>query len=339
MGGAEMGTWWEYEKLCAHRAVSDFRKQSLPRIAWKLGTVVTGAVVTALLKAWEGQRLQIDLGAIVAGLGTAVVLAGALAVVHLARASRSIYTEQQERLKDLEPSKGEGARLRNLSRIADQLRERLKLGAPLSSNEDPHVRSKLQEIESASSEFAHRSELQEALRKFHDAASTMLGYRSYKERGGIREFSSREAEQETTIALEQSFSNLWRVVQEFLDFDDVALTSSGLSWKLVPTTRDGRAVPCLRVWPTGELPQPLNLIVTSSCQLGSIELIPDPSRPDEKSDDVRFHVSPSQGKRLRLRLVYPKLEQPAYINIFLQPKKSAPVQEVEVKRELNDLGR
>lgn len=255
----------------------------------------------------------------------------------LRMAANEQHAEQgQETLKQ-----SEGARLRELRRIADQLKERLiDRGTPLTRDEDPHIRSKLQKIGSAADNFEHRGECQEALRGFYHAANTMLRYKSYKQPGGIQEFSSREEERDTRIALEQSFLNLWRAIEEFSNFDDVALTSNGLSWEIADHTEiEGKAEARLRVWPTGELPQPLNLFVTCKCQLESVsgtEVIPNPSRPDEKSKTANFHIFPSQGKRFRLRLVSPKLVGPAYINMFLRSKGNATIDIAEVKRELAD---
>ena len=117
-------------------------------------------------------------------------------------------------------------------------------------------------------------------------------------------------------------------------------TSAGLDWKITGATEvGGKAVAILRVSPTSELPQPLELHITC---LGGIEAVvgtsfyPDKVRVAESDPSAQFEIPhhPSGQKDVFVTLRSPKLHPPSVLTIQLRSVGNAEIRVLTVKRSL-----
>jgi hypothetical protein len=120
--------------------------------------------------------------------------------------------------------------------------------------------------------------------------------------------------------------------------------STGLNWKISSRTEiQGKAVASLRITPTSELPQPLELVVTC---LGGIESIinvgfyPDPTQPTEADRNAEAEIPhhPVGQREVFLILRSPKLHPPSYLEVLLRSIGNAEIRVLTVRRNPEGVG-
>lgn len=113
-------------------------------------------------------------------------------------------------------------------------------------------------------------------------------------------------------------------------------TTAGLSWRVFGHAEiQGKAVAILRITSSGDLPQPLEIVVTC---LGGIESVgpsfhPDPVKPTERDADSDIEVEHPGGRRVvSFVLRSPKLQAPGFLDVTLRSIGNAEIRVIEVRR-------
>jgi hypothetical protein len=117
-------------------------------------------------------------------------------------------------------------------------------------------------------------------------------------------------------------------------------TDRGLDWRVLPESHqqlpDGRMTAILSIAsaPGGELPQPLDLVVTCAGNIAEAASAFhfDPSRPEEIPISGDVEIDTPRDGRVELRLVSPKLLPPARWDLRLVSAGNAAVRVVDVRR-------
>lgn len=113
-------------------------------------------------------------------------------------------------------------------------------------------------------------------------------------------------------------------------------TSLGLNWKVYGHSLVAeKAVALLRITSTGELPQPLEIVIRCAGQIADVGpgFYPDQTRPGERDHTSDIEVPSADDKKVvSFVLRSPKLHPPGYLDVRLRSVGNAEIRVLEVKR-------